>query len=129
MCLQCQAETKYYVEFAPGWHLVRATKTVDGEMNAGDWGLVRTNDPDFILSCPIELPDSEDKCIELVKNFTEQLYASVAVGHSLYDALLKVKYPFAVKRMWAKYVPYVRFEHRFYLYLAWLINNHEVKEI
>ena len=33
MCLQCCAKTIDYGEFAPGWHLVKATQTVEGEMD------------------------------------------------------------------------------------------------
>ena len=52
MCIQCCAKSELYgteedCEVLPGWYLVRATVTVDG-WNAGEWGLVRSNTPDFI---------------------------------------------------------------------------------
>lgn len=52
MCLQCLVDPYYFGEIAPGWKLIRARKNdhKDHEMKAGDWGLLRSNDPDFIWS-------------------------------------------------------------------------------
>lgn len=54
MCEQCLAETSMYVlgdnknyHVLPGYILVRATKN-GRQMIAGNWGLVRSNDPDFV---------------------------------------------------------------------------------
>lgn len=54
MCMQCCTKSELYgtggdCEVLPGWYLVRATVTAYG-WNAGEWGLVRSNDPDFIWS-------------------------------------------------------------------------------
>ena len=48
MCLQCCTEAKYIAEFAPGWHIVQATISVD-EWTAGQYALGRVDDPPFIL--------------------------------------------------------------------------------
>ena len=50
--MQCCTKSALYgteddCEVLPGWYLVRATVSNDG-WNAGEWGLVRSNDPDFI---------------------------------------------------------------------------------
>jgi len=58
MCTQCVVDAQFYLikpdgslaehdELLPGWALFQAKKP-GGEMNAGDWGLVRVNDPEFV---------------------------------------------------------------------------------
>jgi hypothetical protein len=75
MCEQCSAKTVYYVHedtnnVLPGYILVRATQ--DGwEMKKDDWGLVKSNDPDFIWSTtPVCDPDDglTDEQIETLQN-------------------------------------------------------------
>lgn len=119
MCLQCCAKTIDYGEFAPGWRLVKATVTVEGEMDEGDWGLVRINDPDVIIKTSLKLPENEDEQVKLFNEFSEQLYLRAGAGHNLYIALKQVTYPFSVKRIWLKNELCYSFESRLYLYLAW----------
>jgi len=64
MCEGCVADTDLICAIFQGWYLVRAKK--DGHiMKAGDFGLVRCNDPDFIFSAfpalepHATLPDEE----------------------------------------------------------------------
>ena len=66
MCLQCITEAEIFgkstddCEIFPGWILTRATKDSHfGEWKKGEYGLVRCNDPDLVLSCEI-LPAPED---------------------------------------------------------------------
>lgn len=55
MCEQCTADTIFFGSPLPGWFLVRATR--DGWfMKKDDWGLVRSNDPDFYWQAT-PLPD------------------------------------------------------------------------
>jgi hypothetical protein len=49
MCEQCAAATIDIAEFAPGWKLVRATQD-GGRMKAGQYGLVASDDPSYLLS-------------------------------------------------------------------------------
>jgi len=65
MCEQCCAKTEDYGEIFPGWYLVRAT--VNGmEMLTGQWGLVRTNDPEFIWTDdPTPIGDLNERCDKL----------------------------------------------------------------
>lgn len=128
MCLQCCAKTIDYGEFAPGWYLVRATVTAEGEMEAGQWGLVRINDPDIIFSASLEIPETKGPFIPGSESFSDQLHCSPKTGHSLYAALSEVKYPFAVKRLWAEFAYAGRFEDHLYLYLAWFIKNNPIKQ-
>jgi hypothetical protein len=97
-------------------------------MNAGEWGLVQVNDPDVFLECDFELPKTYEQYIELIKAFDEQLWVRPEIGHQLYVALSKVKYSFAVRRLWAKYAYTGRFNSRLYLYLAWFIKNNPIKQ-
>lgn len=47
MCVQCVNETETFLEFAPGWCLVRST--VDSSyMDKGDWGILKIDDPDVV---------------------------------------------------------------------------------
>lgn len=55
MCECCSAEAIDIGEVVPGWLLVRATRR-GLRMHPGDYGLVRSNDPDFIFRMPPE-PD------------------------------------------------------------------------
>lgn len=123
MCLQCCAKTIDYGEFAPGWHLVKATQTVEGEMDEGDWGLVRINDPDLVFKSPLILPENSNDLTALVDDFCEQLYLRAEPGHSLYKSLKEVKFPFAVRRLWVEHWHLCSFEARLYLYLAWFVAN------
>jgi len=54
MCDQCVAATVGWDLF-PGWILVRARLDCDS-MKAGDWGLLRCNDPDFVWRTPVPGP-------------------------------------------------------------------------
>ena len=52
MCLQCLVDPYYFGQVIPGWLLIRARKDDykddPTEMAAGDWGLLRCNDPEII---------------------------------------------------------------------------------
>lgn len=54
MCDQCESATLGWALF-PGWTLVKARLDSDS-MKAGDWGLVRQNDPDFVWRKPAPGP-------------------------------------------------------------------------
>ena len=62
MCEQCLANAiEIMEEFLPGWCLVMAT--TDGHaMMKGDYGLVRCNDPDFVI--PIDLKPIPDPAFD-----------------------------------------------------------------
>lgn len=122
MCLQCSAQTIDYGEFAPGWYLVRATRTVEDEMQEGQWGLVRVNDPDVIFTSPLRLPENQEDLVSLVEQFSDQLYLRAQTGYNLYKAVKEVKFPFAVKRLWVKNDYSYSFEAQLYLYLAWFVS-------
>lgn len=128
MCLQCCAKTIDYGEFAPKWYLVKATQTVEEEMDEGDWGLVRINDPDLVFKSPLILPENSNDLTALVDDFCEQLYLRAEPGHSLYKSLKEVKFPFAVRRLWVEHGHLCSFEARLYLYLAWFVANNCVSE-
>lgn len=54
MCLQCCTEAESFSEVIPGWALMRATKDAfpgasDPEWRTGEWGLIQSNDPDYIF--------------------------------------------------------------------------------
>lgn len=96
MCEMCQAKTESYLSPIPGWTLVRAT--VDGDMmKAGEWGLVRSNDPEFIWSTsPWSEPpensnkDREDAWFDDAIKFNDELVSNPEVGYNIVSASLKV---------------------------------------
>jgi hypothetical protein len=52
MCLQCECEAEVFgtleeQDFLPGYRLQRATKSYFDEWQAGQWGVIQMNDPDF----------------------------------------------------------------------------------
>ena len=49
MCLQCTVEAENLGLVLPDWHLMRSTKD-HPRWPIGHWGLVRSNDPDFVWS-------------------------------------------------------------------------------
>lgn len=100
MCLQCLVAPYYFGEVLPGWILIRARKDDykddPTEMAAGDWGLLRCNDPEIIWNVmPMLAPqspkyglpagtvdaqaelqrleDGEDKYFEDVKQFEDAI--------------------------------------------------------
>lgn len=123
MCLQCCAETVTYGKFAPGWYLVRATRTVEGEMDAGEWGLVRSNDPDVFFATELTIPTSIEQFRKLADKFIDELWVQIPVGASLHKALSEVTFPYAVRKLWVQHGKYGRctYEERLYLYLAWFV--------
>lgn len=123
MCVQCTAETVNYGEFAPGWYLVRATKTDPDSMDAGDWGLVECNDPAIIFSTDLTIGND---VYSQFGSFRDEMWADIPVGYRLYNALQQVKYPYAVKRKWVEYWTY-SFETRLFIYLSWFANQNQPK--
>ena len=68
MCEQCIAATQSYTKseddaFLEKYCLVRATRDGGGSMKINDWGLVVSNDPDFIFSV-IPWPSPWSDCTE-----------------------------------------------------------------
>jgi hypothetical protein len=96
---------------------------VDGEMEKDDWGIVRINDPDLVFQSPLRLPKNDTDMLALIEQFRDQFYLRAEAGHSLYEAIKAIKFPFAVKRLWVKYWSFCSFESRLYLYLAWFVGN------
>lgn len=91
MCEQCCASTICIGELVPGWFLVLATK--DGAvMKAGNYGLLRINDPDFIFTVkPVKdkfyhLSDEEINHLPLV-DFLSNTRKLGEVHYSIYDSL------------------------------------------
>lgn len=98
MCEQCCAETETYLSPIPGWWFVRAT--VDGMiMKAGDWGLVRCNDPDFVWDF-IPWPEPEEGIDEQLESdwfedwirFDQALECRPEIGWELVNACIKAGY-------------------------------------
>ena len=109
MCEQCSAEVDGWAYPLDGWVLIRATK--DGFfMKKGEWGLLRSNDPDFIWEetptldptegltdeeldkASVELQDAEDNFTRAAQKFEDDLQGYPASGWELYNAALKAGY-------------------------------------
>ena len=118
MCLQCCTEAKYIAEFSPGWHIVQATISVD-EWTAGQYALVRVDDPDFILETDLS---SGDFSYAQYVRFCDDMMCDPETGHALIEALKQVKYPFAVKRLWLKHDAFFYLE-QLCIYLSWIVKN------
>lgn len=118
MCLQCCAEAKYIAEFAPGWHIAQATISADG-WQAGQYALVRINDPDFVLT--VDLNSYDFECTEYAK-IHDDLMCDPQTGYALVKALKQVKYPIAVRRLWLKHDAFF-FNEQLYIYLSWTVKN------
>lgn len=118
MCLQCETKAKYIADFAPGWHIVQATISVD-EWREGQYALVRINDPEFVLT--VDLNSYEFSCTEYAK-FHDDLICDPQTGYALVKALKQVKYPIAVRRLWIKHDAFF-FNEQLYIYLSWIVKN------
>lgn len=119
MCIQCVVQAIYIAEFAPGWHVVKATKTADN-WTAGQYALVRVNDPDYILD--VDLANPMYGSSEVLNTFYDNIMGFPIAGHSLVEALKQVKYPFAVRRLWVKHNAFF-FDEQLYIYLCWVVKN------
>lgn len=63
MCEQCVVNPYYWYDVLPGWTLIRARRK--GDMDVGDFGLVRVNDPSMVWqSTPQESPTWADTAEE-----------------------------------------------------------------
>ena len=118
MCLQCCTEAEYITEFAPGWHIVRATTDHD-EWFAGQYALVRLNDPDFILTVDL---GSHDFSYSTYAKFCDDMLCDPQTGHALVESMKQVKYPHAVKRHWVKHDAFF-FNEQLYVYLCWKVKT------
>jgi hypothetical protein len=74
------------------------------------------------------MPKTKGPFIQESQSFSDQVVCSPKVGHSLYVALSEVRYPFAVRRLWAEFAYAGKFEDRLYLYLTWFIKNNPLKQ-
>ena len=128
MCLQCETDSVWIAEFAPGWHLVQAQDdSFDGEWLSGEYGIVRANDPHFIVPklkwFDAITDDNLIEYIELTRDFYDQSMIDIESGHSLFNALSSVEYPDDLKQFWDRECVDT-FIERFYTYLAWLAKEH-----
>lgn len=95
MCEQCMAKTRIIAEALPDWLLVKASQ--DGDvMKAGQYGLVRQNDPDFWWTGkPIKYTgDNKDnkKFWEIVELLDKTLDCNPMTGYDLVRACKKAGY-------------------------------------
>jgi hypothetical protein len=125
MCLQCVTRAECIGEFAPGWHIVQATiDSPDDDWFAGEYGIVRVNDPEFVVTClkffPEITSDNIGEYLELTERFQHESLLDAKTGHLLYNTLCEVEYPFELRRYWIKN-NVIRFNEMFYTYLAWFV--------
>jgi hypothetical protein len=105
MCLQCLTNPLFFGEVLPGWSLFRARREAPGEMEVGDWGLVRMDDPDIIFKTmpmldPLEGLDTEDYNEDIkqlvreyedrVERFYFETFCPMRIGYLLIEAAKKV---------------------------------------
>jgi hypothetical protein len=81
MCDQCVAATIGWDLF-PGWGLVKARLDCDS-MKAGDWGLLRCNNPDFVWRTPAPGP------LDPLFGLTEEEEKALPESDPRWDASLK----------------------------------------
>lgn len=122
MCTQCLVNPFYYGEVAPGITLIRARREEEDTMAVKDWGLLRCNDPDIVFQTTPFLYTDKDKLFEKLREFNEEFYCDIELGHIYYEAFSKLKLSFSVKRLFVKYHA-LSFNDKLYLYLASYIAN------
>jgi hypothetical protein len=101
MCLQCCADSELiYEDILPGFHLVRARKSFE-MWNAGEYALVRMNDPDIVFSNLEEFvedpgdnfTDEEfEKFDYALEKIDDSLFCEPKVGYQLILAAITVGY-------------------------------------
>ena len=129
MCLQCQTDAIYIAEIAPNLYLMQSQKDdPDCIWCAGEYGIVRKNDPDIIihkLKWFGEIDDTNhDEYWTSFLEFHKEISVSPDIGYEIYSSLLQVKYPYAIRKYWIE--NYISgFSGRFYTYLAYLANEYE----
>ena len=127
MCLQCMTDAIDIGVIAPGWLLMKATKdSVDKEWLAGEYGIVRMNDPHFVtkLKWFNDIDSNIDEYSDMVMNFYEDSKIDPKSGYKLYQALQSVNYPYGLKRYWVKN-KVGGFNEMFYTYLAWIAKEND----
>jgi len=112
MCTQCIVNPLYFGEVLPGWYLIRARREAPNEMDVGDWGLLRCNDPDVVFkTTPMKDPDPSDEdgtkdpesstisdpnllkeFYNRVDKFSDEFYCSPYIGYLLVEAGIRVGY-------------------------------------
>lgn len=109
MCLQCIVESEFLFEPLPGWYLHVARKEND-IWPKGEYGLIRSNDPDFIFkttpfmdpmsgftddemnNASQELKDQQDEWFKKVGEFAEELVTDPRTGYDLVAAAMVAGY-------------------------------------
>lgn len=97
MCMQCLVNPLYFGEVVPGWYLIRARREHYNSMDVGDWGLLRSNDPDIIFKTTplLEPPDADplyDTFYQKADEFYNELVCDPYLGYLLVDACKKNGY-------------------------------------
>ena len=129
MCLQCQTDAIHIAEIAPNLYLMQAqTDDPDCIWCAGEYGIVRMNDPDIIihnLKWFDEIDDTNnDEYWTSFLEFHKEISVSPNIGYEIYSSLLQVKYPYKLRKYWIE--NYISdFSGRFYTYLAYLANEYD----
>ncbi len=59
MCEQCMTDAVLWSQVLPGWTLMRARED-SSNTKAGQYGLLRSNNPDVVWSSPPEIEPTED---------------------------------------------------------------------
>ena len=130
MCLQCQQTDAIHIaEIAQNLHLMQAQKDdPDCIWCAGEYGIVRKNDPDIIIHKlkwfdEIDDTNNDEYCTSFLE-FHKEISVSPNIGYEIYSSLLQVKYPYKLRKYWIE--NYISdFSGRFYTYLAYLVNQYE----
>jgi hypothetical protein len=109
MCEQCLVNPLYFGEVIPGWCLIRARRQ-GSDMEVGDWGLLRMNDPDLIwkstpqLDPTFYMTDDEeaeywkthsykDEAVHAAEDFVDTLWCQpVSLGYDLVSAMMEAGY-------------------------------------
>ena len=101
MCEQCCTNAVLWDEIVPGWALMLARR--DGtEMKAGQWGLVRCNDPDVIFS--------QTPMTDPFAGMTDEEIDCTVLGSELFEAANEFDSGFAKFSVALKFDPWVGHE-------------------